>query len=189
MKETFPTVQLLKAIKKGKQELGISETPLPLVGVWQYFQFYAKFLKDVKAKNIKGFKEISKVLAQTISVTNFNQKLPSAQIWDLLQSEFQVYYFNGMTAVEQETLVKNVHQSVQNYWTTYKNSLQFIVENGYPAISKRSIGNQKMIYSGKDTEKAFYNLFIEELEWVKIQEIIDHQFENKYTTLPLDNTR
>ena len=189
LKEAFPTIQLLKAIKRGKSELGMMETPLPLVGVWQYFQFYAKFLKEVKAKNIKGFKEITKVLAQTISAANFNQKLPSAQIWALLQSEFQVYYFNGMTAVEQETLVKNAHQSVQDYWTIYKDSVRFIVENGYPAISKRSIGNRKMIYSGKDTAKAFYNLFLEELEWVKIQEIIDPQFENKYTALPLDNTR
>ena len=189
LKETFPIIQLLKAIKKGKGELGMTETPLPLIGVWHYFQFYAKFLKDVKTKNIKEFKEITKVLAQTISVANFNHKLPSEQIWALLQSEFQVYHFNGMTAVEQETLVKNTHQSVEDFWTTYKDSIRFIVENGYPAISKRSIGNRKMIYAGKDAAKAFYNLFEEELAWVKIQEIINPVFENSYTAIPLDNTR
>ena len=189
MNKVFSPIQLLTLTKRSAGDPSLAEVPLPIICLWEYFQLYAKVLKDIKAKNIKAFKEISKVLVQTISVANFSQKLPSEQIWDLLQSAFQVYYFNGMTAVEQETLVKKAHPSVQNYWRTYKDSLQFIIENGYPAISKRSIGNRKMIYAGKDTSKAFYNLIKEELDWVKIQEIIDPEFENAYTALPLDNTR
>jgi len=189
MKEQFPFVGLLKAIAKHKRETGMSEQPLPLIAFWQYFQFYSKFLKDVKAKDIKAFKEITKVLIQTISIAGFDQKLPSEQIWDLMQSEFQVYYFNGMTAVEQQTLIKNAHPEVRTFWETYHHSLRFIIENGYPAISRRSIGNRKTVYSGKETAYAFFNLFKLEKTWVKIQEIMDPYFENKYAAFPLDNTR
>ncbi len=189
MKEQFPFVGFLKTIATQKRETGMAEQPLPLIALWQYFQFYAKFLKDTKAKNIKAFKEITKVLVQTIAIAGFDQKLPSEQLWDLMQSEFQVYYFNGMTTVEQQTLIQNAHPEVRTYWETYNHSLRFILENGYPAISRRSIGNRKTVYSGKEMAFAFFNLFKLEKNWMKIQEIIDPYFENKYAAFPLENTR
>jgi len=189
MNKVFSPVQLLTLTKRSAKELNLADIPLPLICLWEYFQLYAKTLKEIKEKNSKAFKEITKVLAQTIPLAGFDKKLPSAQIWDLIQSKFQVYYFNGMTVVEQATLVKNAHPSVRAFWEKYYHSLQFIIENGYSAITKRSMGNRKKIYTGKETATTFYSLFKEELEWVKIQEIIDPHFENKYTALPLDNTR
>ena len=106
-----------------------------------------------------------------------------------MQSEFQVYYFNGMTTVEQQTLIKNAHPEVRSFWETYAHSLRFILENGYPAISKRSIGNRKTVYSGKETSFAFFNLFKKEKTWVKVQEIIDPSSESKYVGYLLNKYR
>lgn len=189
MNERFPFVVFLKAIAKQRDEVGMSEQPLPLIAIWQYFQFYAKFLKDLKTNENKAFKEITKVLAQTINAAEFDQKLPSEQLWNLIQSEFQVYYFNGMTTIEQQTLIKNAHAEVRSFWETYAHSIRFIIENGYPAISKRSIGNRKIVYSGKETAFAFFTSFKLEKRWVKVQEIIDPSPENKYVAYLLNKEK
>lgn len=175
----FPWVELLKKIKTQKTEIGRSDIPFPIIALWVYFELYAKFLKDTKAKKSKEFKEISKVLVRTISVVGFSQKLPSAQVWDLMQSEFQIEYFNGMTAQEQATLVENAHPEVKRFWKKYGDSLRFIIEHGYPAITRRRIGNRKMVHTGKDTAHAFFSLFKTELEWVKIQAVIDPKFKRE----------
>jgi len=187
--KTFPFAELMKKMKTKKREQGMSEIPLPLIAIWEYFQLYAKFIKELRKQQPKEFKVIAKVLAKTISIAKFKEKLPSEQIWTLLQGEFQVEYFNGMTRLEQQTLVQKARPKVRTFWKKYFHSLEFILENGYSAVAKRSMGNRKMIYTGKETASAFYNLFKEELEWVKIQEIIDPYFENKYTPFPLEKVR
>ncbi|MEM1124023.1 MAG: hypothetical protein AAGJ18_26535, partial [Bacteroidota bacterium] len=189
MNEQFSFVDLLKAVKSQKEQPALADVPLTWIALWEYFQLYAKFLKNLFNQNAKIAKTISKVLVEPMTTVGLSKKMPVEQLWLLIQSEFQVRYFNGMSPTEQITLANSTHPEVQKYWQKYADSLRFIIENGYPAITKRSIGNRKMIYTGKMAANDFYRLAKVEQSWVKVQEIIDPYFPDALYSAALDNTR
>ena len=183
----FPFVDLLKKMNGTKQEIAFGTIPLPLIGMWHFIGIYASFLKKISDTKSKEFKQFRDTLAQSYSPAGFANKLPSQQIWELIQAEFQIRYFNGMTAIEQQDLAKNAHQEVQRYWEKYADSIRFIIEHGYGAITARTVKKSK-IYTEKETKDRFFQLFREEQELVKIQEILDPLFLKKTTVPFLKNT-
>jgi len=60
MNKIFSPIQLLTLTKRSANEPSVAEVPLPLICLWQYFQLYAKAIKDIKVKDTKVFKEITK---------------------------------------------------------------------------------------------------------------------------------
>ncbi len=166
--EYFPYINFLSTIKQQSILLEKQNIPLPLIAIWYYFVFYTDFLKEVALKDADRFKAVKTALAEHFSSLRFDEKLPSAQIVEIL---FQIVEQAHSTTSDSGLIDRLIKQSlppVQVFFELYRKNIEEYAASAYAPLKKVVIRDRE-----NQLRDHFFSVCLEDLNLIKVQDLLD----------------
>ena len=173
----FPFTKYLQSIKKDNVQSRISKSPLPIVGIWHFLNFYVGFLKHIKTTDLQALNAYRQIIHQPIAITKFSQLLPSEQLTLSLLMMVELYFCDNFSPVDFDNLIDKSTPDVQNFWKTWQTKIQNYLNHCFVTPSLKFSEN---IFTRSVLQQTFYNVWKSDIDCIRIQEILDNSSHVNY---------
>ncbi len=180
LQEKFFWIDYIRKLKETKDQKIHAEIPLSIIGLWVTFRHSISFYKNlVKAKPLEE-EAILFVLEERIDYSGFRYKLAFEQFYILLQTALQKTFFPSISNTTINSLVDISDPKVQEAWKILGASIQHHCQYGFnyslegnKKKKKNFTQKNRAFHSEKVITKLFFQLYQEDIEKMKVQELLD----------------
>ena len=171
----FQFEKYLAAVQHKKHQLANQNIPLPIIAIREHFRFYFLFLKEVFQTDFHAVKSIRKILNQSISVADFNEKLPSEQLASLFYHVVNQHFCDNFDEHFFQKLVNKSSVDIQSFWKKRSRYFFDFFENHFSTKPNKEAFD---IFSSVEIEEDFFEICKTDFELIQFQEIMDNASEN-----------
>ena len=166
----FPFGEYLQNIKKESNKKRFKKVPLPISGIWNHWKLYIQLLRKTVRRDFDTIKLIRKTMQRSVTLSDFDKKLPSQQLTLILYWIVERFY----CADFEETFLKKVLSKspplVQSFWGNHGNSIISHLNN---FLNKNSLEKKYSFFDNPQMQEDFYNTCLTDFEIIVQQEILD----------------
>ena len=178
--QKYPFHFFLQSIKEefDLSNFQVDPIPLPVLAIWFYFKYLLIFLQKRAREDRAAYAEMSEILLQRISLENIAKELPMEQVVKLMMLACILHPSVEKQMEWQDKILTRATAETKLFWDRFGPSINHYASFGFTMLVKgkwpKSIPKAKRKLQGEKTIKqAFFNLSVEELNLVVIQELLD----------------
>ena len=176
----FQFEKYLESVQHKKHQLKNKGILVPFIAIREHFHFYILFLKEVYQSDFHAVKSFRKILNQPISVSDFNEKLPSEQITLLFYHVANQHFCKTFDETSFQKLVDKSSLKIQSFWKKRSRYFSEYFENLFSSKKNKSRFD---IFSLDNIEEDFFEICMSDFELIQFQEIMDNDSNNYFIKL------
>ncbi len=185
--QKFPFHFFLQSIKEefDRANFRPDPIPLPVLAIWFYFKYFIPFLQKIATEDREMFDEISSVLLERISLDNIAKEMTMEQVVKLIMLACVFHRSVDQQMKWQDKILSRATSETKLFWERFGPSLNHYCSFGFTMLLKGKWPEQvpkanRKLHAEKKIKQAFFNLAVEELKIIAVQELLDDRSEKGF---------